>query len=165
MRLEKVTEQHAQILYSCISNSHLYEYLEEPIPTLIEVKQKFQFAALEKSPDNQTMIWLKWVAITAENQHVGIVEIAIFEDGYAEIGFMTFVDFQNQGYAHVYCSLAITETQRRFNVLALHASVNQHNLASRKVVERLGFKLHKVNRNAEFVKGKLSDEFIYRLTF
>lgn len=165
LRLEKVREQHAQILYSCISNPDLYEYLEEPIPTLIEVKQKFKFAALEKSPDNQTMIWLKWVAITPQNQYVGIVEIGIFEDGYAEIGFMTFVDFQNQGYARLYCSVAIAETQRRFNLLALHASVNQHNLASRKVVERLGFKLHKVNRNAEFVKGKLSDEFIYRLTF
>ncbi|MFN6565393.1 MAG: GNAT family N-acetyltransferase [Nostoc sp. ChiSLP01] len=165
LRLEKVTEQHAQILYSCISNAHLYEYLEESIPTLTEVKQRFKFAALEKSPDNQTMIWVKWVAITPQNQYVGIVEIGIFEDRYAEIGFMTFVDFQNRGYASVYCSLAIAETQRRFNLLALHASVNQHNLASRKVVEKLGFKLHKVNRNAELVKGKLSDEFIYHLTF
>ncbi|MDZ7962787.1 MAG: GNAT family protein [Aulosira sp. DedQUE10] len=164
LRLEKVTEQHAQILYSCIRNPHLYEYLEDSIPTFIEVKQKFRFAALEKSPDNQTMIWLKWVAITPQNQYVGIVEIGIFDDQYAEIGFMTFVGFQNQGYAHVYCSLAIAETQRRFHLLALHASVNQHNIASRKVLERLGFKLQKVNRNAELIKGKLSDELIYRLT-
>jgi [ribosomal protein S5]-alanine N-acetyltransferase len=165
LRLEKVTEQHAEILYSYISNLHLYEYLEEQIPTLIEVKQKFKFAALEKSPDNETMIWLKWVAITPQNQHVGVVEIGIFDDQYAEIGFMTFVGFQNRGYANIYNSLAITETQQRFNISTLHASVNEYNIASRKVVEKLGFQLYKVNRNAEFVKGKASDELIYRLTF
>ncbi|MCC5626681.1 GNAT family N-acetyltransferase [Nostoc sphaeroides] len=165
LRLEKVTEQHAEILYSCISNPPLYKYLEEQIPTFMEVKQKFQFAALEKSPDNETMIWLKWVAITPQNQHVGVVEIGIFDDQYAEIGFMTFVGFQNQGYAKIYSSLAIAEAQQRFNLSTLHASVNECNIASRKVVEKLGFKLYKVNRNAELIKGKLSDEFIYRLTF
>jgi [ribosomal protein S5]-alanine N-acetyltransferase len=164
LRLEKVTEQHAEILYSHISNPHLYEYLEEKIPTLIDVKQKFQFAALEKSPDNETMVWLKWVAITPQNQHVGIVEIGIFDDQYAEIGFMTFVGFQNQGYAKIYSSLAIAQARQCFNLSTLHASVNEFNIASRKVVEKLGFELYKVNRNAEFVTGKLSDEFIYRLT-
>jgi [ribosomal protein S5]-alanine N-acetyltransferase len=164
LRLEKVTEQHAEILYSYINNPHLYEYLEESIPTLIEVKQTFKFAALEKSPDNQTMIWLKWVAITPQNQHVGIVEIGIFDDQYAEIGFMTFVGFQNQGYAKIYSSLAIAQARQRFNLSTLHASVNEFNIASRKVIEKLGFELYKVNRNAEFIKGKLSDEFIYRLT-
>jgi [ribosomal protein S5]-alanine N-acetyltransferase len=165
LRLEKVTEQHADLLYSYISDPHLYEYLEDRIPTLMEVKQKFKFAALEKSPDNDTMIWLKWVAIIPQHQPVGVVEIGIFDDQYAEIGFMTFVGFQKRGYAPVYCSLAIAEIQRRFGLLALHASVNEHNLASRKVVEKLGFELHKVNQNAEFVKGKPSDEFIYCLTF
>ncbi|MBD0389399.1 MAG: GNAT family N-acetyltransferase [Nostoc sp. C3-bin3] len=164
LRLEKVTEQHVEILYSCISNPHLYEYLEEQIPTFMEVKQKFKFAALEKSPDNETMIWLKWVAITPQNQYVGVVEIGIFDDQYAEIGFMTFFGFQNQGYAKIYSSLAIAEAQQRFSLSTLHASVNECNITSRKVVENLGFKLYKVNRNAEFIKGKLSDEFIYRLT-
>lgn len=164
LRLEKLTEQHAEILYSCISNPHLYEYLEDQIPTFMEVKQKFKFAALEKSPDNETMIWLKWVAITPQNQYVGVVEIGIFDDQYAEIGFMTFVGFQNQGYAKIYSSLAIAEAEQRFSLSTLHASVNECNIASRKVVEKLGFKLYKVNRNAECIKGKLSDEFIYRLT-
>ncbi|MBD6617086.1 GNAT family N-acetyltransferase [Komarekiella sp. 'clone 1'] len=165
LRLEKVTEQHADILYSYMSNPHLYEYLEEQIPTFMEVKQKFKFAALEKSPDNDTMIWLKWVAIIPQHQPVGVVEIGIFDKQYAEIGFMTFVDFQKRGYAPVYCSLAIAETQRRFNLFALHASVNEHNFASRKVIEKLGFELYQVNQNAELVKGRSSDEFIYRLTF
>ncbi|AFY34932.1 GNAT family N-acetyltransferase [Calothrix sp. PCC 7507] len=165
LRLEKVTEQHAELLYSYISDPHLYKYLEESIPTLIDVQQKFSFAALEKSPDNDTMIWLKWVAINADNQYVGVVEIGIFNDQYAEIGFMTFSAFQHRGYAPVYCSLAIAQTQRRFSLLALHASVNVYNLASRKVVEKLGFKLHKVNHNAELIQGQLTDELIYRLTF
>lgn len=165
LRLEKVTEQHAEILYPYMSDLRLYEYLEDQIPTLIEVKQKFKFAALEQSPDNDTMVWLKWVVATAQHQYVGVVEIGIFDDQYAEIGFMTFVGFQNRGYAPIYCSLAITQTQRRFSFPALYASVNEHNQASRKVVERLGFDLHLVNRNTEFVKGKLSDELIYRLPF
>ncbi|WP_193196161.1 GNAT family N-acetyltransferase [Nostoc sp. MG11] len=165
LRLEKVTEQHADLLYSYMSDPHLYEYLEEPIPTFMEIKHKFKFAALEKSPDNHTMVWLKWVAIISQHQPVGVVEIGIFDDQYAEIGFMTFVDFQKRGYAPVYCSLAIAETQRRFSLFALHASVNEHNLASRKVVEKLGFELHKVNQNAEFIKGRSSDELTYRITF
>lgn len=165
LHLEKVTEDHAQMLYSHLSNPILYEYLEDEIPTLLELKQKFKFAALEKSPDNDTMTWLKWVAILPQNQFVGVVEIGIFDDAYAEIGFMTFADFQNRGYASTYCESAIALARRRFNLTALHASVNEQNYASRKVVENLGFELYNVNKNAEFVKGKLSDELIYRLTF
>ena len=161
--LEKVTEQHTEILYPYLSDSRLYEYLEEPIPTFAETSHKFKFASLEKSPDNDTMIWLKWVATNFLQQHIGIVEIGLFEDGYAEIGFMTFVDFQNQGYASTYCSLAITQAKQRFSSFTLHASVNEQNLASRKVIDKLGFELYQVNKNAEFIKGKQSDELIYRL--
>ncbi|KYC36195.1 acetyltransferase [Scytonema hofmannii PCC 7110] len=161
--LEKVTEQHAETLYPYLSDSRLYEYLEDPIPTLAETSRKFKFAALEKSPDNDTMIWLKWVATNFRRQHVGVVEIGLFEDGYAEIGFMTFVDFQNQGYASTYCCLAITKAKQRFHSFTLHASVNEQNLASRKVIEKLGFELYQVNKNAEFIKEKQSDELIYRL--
>ena len=161
--LEKVTEKHAEKLYSYLKDSRLYEYLEDPIPTLAEISHKFKFAALEKSPDNDTMIWLKWVATNFQKQYVGIVEIGLFESGYAEIGFMTFADFQNQGYAPIYCFLAINQTKQRFGSLILTASVNEQNLASRKVIEKLGFKLYQVNKNAEFIKGKQSDELIYRL--
>lgn len=165
LHLEKVTEDHAELLYSHLSNPLLYEYLEDEIPTLREIKHQLKFAALEKSPDNDTMIWLKWVAILPPQQFVGVVEIGIFDDGYAEIGFMTFANFQKQGYAPVYCSQAIAQAQKRFNLTALYASVNEQNYASRKVLEKLGFELYKIHQNAEFVKNKLSDELIYRLNF
>ncbi|BAY72008.1 GNAT family N-acetyltransferase [Anabaena sp. FACHB-709] len=165
MRLEKVTEQHAAILYQYISDPRMYEYLEEQIPTQVEVQHNFRFAALEKSPDNETMIWLKWAAVNPQNQYVGLVEIGIFDDLYAEIGFMTFVDFQRQGYATLYCLEAIAQTQKRFSLPSLHASVNEYNIASRKVLEKLGFELQKVNKNAELLKGKPTDELIYYLNF
>ncbi|PMB48455.1 GNAT family N-acetyltransferase [Fischerella thermalis CCMEE 5205] len=165
LHLEKVTEQHADLLYFYLSDPRLYEYLDDEIPALEELKQKFKSAALEKSPDNATMIWLKWVARLQDHQYVGVVEIGIFDNGYAEIGFMTFADFQNRGYACVYCSLAIIEARKRFDFPALYASVNAQNYASRRVVEKLGFALHKINENAEFVKGKFSDELIYCLNF
>ncbi|WP_199311520.1 GNAT family N-acetyltransferase [Anabaena subtropica] len=165
LRLEKVTEQHAQIIYPYISDPQMYKYIEEPIPTLREVQHNFRFAALEKSPDNETMTWLKWVAVTTHNQYVGMVEIGIFDDLYAEIGLMTFAPFQKQGYAPLYCSLAIAQTQKRFPLSSLHALINEYNLASCKVVEKLGFKLKKVNKNAEFFQGQLADELIYCLNF
>jgi [ribosomal protein S5]-alanine N-acetyltransferase len=56
LHLEKVTEQHAEILYPYLSDSRLYEYLEDTIPTFSETIHKFKFAEEEKSPDNDTMI-------------------------------------------------------------------------------------------------------------
>ncbi|MBW4456991.1 MAG: GNAT family N-acetyltransferase [Nostoc indistinguendum CM1-VF10] len=165
LHLEKVTEDQAETLYLHLSDPILYEYLEDEIPTLTELKQKFKFAALEKSPDNDTMTWLKWVAILPQGQFIGVVEIGIFDDAYAEIGFMTFANFQKQGYAPAYCSKAIALAQERFDFPALYASVNEQNYACRKVLLKLGFDLYKVNKNTEFVQGKLSDELIYRLTF
>ncbi|MBH8561207.1 GNAT family N-acetyltransferase [Nostoc sp. CENA67] len=165
LHLEKVMEHHAELLYLHLSEPKLYEYLEGEIPTISQLKHQFKFAALEKSPDNDTMTWLKWVAMLPQHQYVGVVEIGIFEDAYAEIGFMTFVDFQNQGLASVYCSLAIAQARNRFDFPALYASVNEHNQASRKVIEKLGFTLHTINKDAELIKGKLSDELIYRLSF
>lgn len=165
LHLKKVTEHHAEQLYFQLSDPRLYEYLEDDIPTLSQLKHQFKFAALEKSPDNDAMIWLKWVAVLPQRQYVGVVEIGIFEDGYAEIGFMTFVDYQNRGLAFNYCSLAIAQAQKRFDFPALYASVNEQNQPSRKVIEKLGFTLHTVNQNAEFIKGKVSDELIYCLSF
>jgi [ribosomal protein S5]-alanine N-acetyltransferase len=165
LQLEKVTEAHAEMLYLQLSNPILYEYLEEEIPTLAALKQKFKFAALEKSPNNATMVWLKWVALVPQRQFVGVVEIGIFDDGYAEIGFMTFANYQQRGYAPAYCSKAIAIAQERFHLSSLYAAVNEQNYPSRKVVEKLGFEIDKVNQNAEFVKDKLSDELIYRLVF
>ncbi|QSJ16998.1 GNAT family N-acetyltransferase [Nostoc sp. UHCC 0702] len=165
LHLEKVMEHHAEQVYFQLSDPRLYEYLEDEIPTLSQLKHQFKFAALEKSPDNDTMTWLKWVAILAQYQYVGVVEIGIFEDAYAEIGFMTFVDFQNRGLAFSYCSLAIAQARKRFDFPALYASVNEQNQASRKVIDKLGFFLHTINKEAEFIKGKFSDELIYRLSF
>jgi [ribosomal protein S5]-alanine N-acetyltransferase len=76
---------------------------------------------------------------------------------------MTFVDFQKQGYAYTYCSLALTKAKQRLGSFTLYASVNEQNLASRKVINKLGFELYQVNQSAEFIKGKQSDELIYRL--
>jgi [ribosomal protein S5]-alanine N-acetyltransferase len=165
LHLEKVTEDHAKMLYLQLSNPILYEYLVDEIPTLAELKHKFKFAAQEKSPDNHTMTWLKWVAILPQGQFVGVVEIGIFDDAYAEIGFMTFANYQKQGYAPAYCAKAIALTLERLQFPALYASVNEQNYPCRKVLEKLGFNLYKVNQGSEFVKGKLSDELIYRLTF
>ncbi|KAF3889647.1 MULTISPECIES: GNAT family N-acetyltransferase [Nostocales] len=163
--LEKVTEDHAEMLYSHLSDPILYEYLEDEIPTLSDLKHKFKFAALEKSPDNDTMTWLKWAAVLPQRQFVGVVEIGIFDDAYAEIGLMTFANFQKRGYAPAYCSKAIALARERFDFPALYASVNEQNYGCRKVLENLDFELYSVNKTAEFVKGKFSDELIYRLTF
>lgn len=38
LRLEKITEQHAESLYSYMSDLRLYEYLEDQIPTFMEVR-------------------------------------------------------------------------------------------------------------------------------
>jgi [ribosomal protein S5]-alanine N-acetyltransferase len=163
LSLRKVTAQDAEDLYVYLSNPQLYEYLEDPIPTLAETIDGFKFASSEKSPDNDGMVWLKWIAMNTLSQPMGVVEIGLFDDGYAEIGFMTFTEFQNKGYASIYCPLAISEAKKRFGSFNLHASVNRQNVASCKVIEKMGFELYKVNKDAELVKGKQSDELIYRL--
>jgi [ribosomal protein S5]-alanine N-acetyltransferase len=161
--LKKVTEKNGEDLYPYLSDPQLYEYLEDPIPTLAETVDNFRFASLEKSPNNDEMIWLKWTVNDTSSQCIGIVEIGLFDDEYAEIGFMTFSDFQNKGYASIYCSLALNEAKKRFKSFKLHASVNHQNLASCRVIEKTGFELCKINKNAKFVKGQWSDELIYRL--
>jgi [ribosomal protein S5]-alanine N-acetyltransferase len=163
LSLKKVTEKDAEDLYIYLSDTRLYEYLEDPIPTLSETINGFRSASSERSPDNDGMIWLKWIVMNTLSQCVGVVEIGLFDDGYAEIGFMTFTEFQNKGYASIYCSLAINEAKKRFGSFNLHASVNRQNVASCKVIEKMGFELYKVNKDAEFVKSNQSDELIYRL--
>jgi [ribosomal protein S5]-alanine N-acetyltransferase len=161
--LKKVTEKDAENLYPFLSDPQLYEYLEDPIPTLAETINNFKFASSEKSPNNDRMIWLKWQVNNTFLQRIGVVEIGLFDDGYAEIGFMTFTAFQNKGYASKYCSLALDEAKKRFGSFKLHASTNRQNVASCRVIEKMGFELYRVNKNAEFVKNNQSDELIYRL--
>jgi [ribosomal protein S5]-alanine N-acetyltransferase len=163
LHLQRVKESCADLLHQELSDPDLYQYVQEKAPTLHELKRRYRAAAREKSPDNDAMVWLYWVAKDGAGSCVGIVEIGIFEDGYAELGFMTFKRFQNLGFATEFCRLAIVAARRRFPRAVLHASVNERNAASKRVVEKLGFRLAKVNHAAELVQGRLTDELVYVL--
>lgn len=72
--------------------------------------------------------------------------------------------FWKQGYAHEACNYIISILWRDYNINEIIAEVDTRNLASFRLLERLGFIHIETRKNADFFKGVSSDEYIYRLT-
>ena len=85
------------------------------------------------------------------------------EYGQGEIGFVVHPDHQGRGYA-TEASAAVLDLG--FGELGLHRIVGRadaKNLASARVMERLGMRREALLRENEFIKGEWSDEVVYAI--
>lgn len=163
LRLTMPGIESAEQVFTCLNDPALYVFIPDEPANLEEWKRRLAVASHEASPDNPEMRWLFRLAKDPAECVVGIVEIGIFADGYAEIGFFTPKRFQNLGYAKQFCRLAIVEAFTRFRIPGIYASINEQNAPAQRVVRALGFEPIRSNPKAEFVNGRWSDELIYFL--
>ncbi|BDA69891.1 acetyltransferase, gnat family, putative [Calothrix sp. PCC 7716] len=161
--LEPLKRTHAVNMYSLLQDERIYKYIPILAPASVEVlEQRYQKLETRLSPDG-TEAWLNWAVYIKEYKaYAGYIEATVLP-GVAKIAYVLAPQFWKQGYAYEACKCLISILWRDYNITEIIAEVDTRNLASFKLLERLGFTRIETRENADFFKGASSDEYIYHL--
>jgi ribosomal-protein-alanine N-acetyltransferase len=127
---------------------------EEGVRKYIELQKSFQ-------PFEKDKVFELAVEQKENGKVIGLVGLICRDHGQGEIGWALCVEHRGQGYA-VEAARALMDYG--FGMLGLHrihADTNSHNLASWRVMERLGMRREALLRGAVYAEGKWLDRYIY----
>ena len=164
LRLEPLTRAHAAEYFAILSDSRLFESIPHDPPATVEALEA-RFARLERgrSPDGR-QAWLNWmIRVKASSICVGRVEASVDPDASAYFAYELGSEHWGRGFATEACARVIDALFRDHGVERITAEVDTRNLASIRLLERLGFERGGLKRGADFFKGAPSDELTYRL--
>jgi len=139
LRLEPLLPLHAKYLFESLQEQRQYRfYAATPPATLEELKRRYELWASRKSPD-ATQTWLNY-AVRREDGgvYVGWVQATIAGD-VATIGYDIFPDFWRRGYASEACGRLVRALIDDLEINRIIAVVDTENVASIRLLERLGF--------------------------
>lgn len=163
LRLEPLRESHAVELFELLSDERMYFFVpQEPPPTPVALATRYKFLETRHSPEGDEE-WLNWVVRSkSEGTCLGSVQVTIHRDGRAQLAYEIGVAHWRRGFATEACGRVI---QALFDdgITEVWAELDTRNLASIRLLERLGFRRGELRRNADFFKGSDSDEWTYSL--
>ncbi len=163
LRLEPLRESHAAELFDLLSDARLYEFIpQDPPVTLDALAARYKLLESRKSP-NGGEDWLNWAARSkAEGTCVGTVQVTIGRDRRAHLAYEIGVPYWGRGLATEACAHVI-RTLFDEGIVEVWAELDTRNVASIRLLERLGFARGALRRNADRFKGGESDEWMYSL--
>jgi ribosomal-protein-alanine N-acetyltransferase len=164
LHLEPLVVAHAAEMFWFLTDARIYRFIpHEPPPELASVIARFE--TLEKrGPASGDRTWLNWVArAKADRRCIGRVEVTLRLGGSAYFAYEIAPALWGQGFATEACSRIVAALFADYDVVAIVAEVDTRNLASIRLVERLGFQCGPLRPNADFFKGAASDEYTFTL--
>ena len=163
LRLEPLRESHAGELFELLSDDRMYSFVpQQPPPTLAALAARYQHLETRRSPPGDED-WLNWVVRSkASSACLGSVQVTIRHDGRAQLAYEIGAPYWRRGFATEACD-RVVQTLFDHGIREIWAELDTRNLASIRLLERLGFLRGTLRRNADFFKGSSSDEWTYSL--
>ncbi|MFC4161345.1 GNAT family N-acetyltransferase [Chitinimonas lacunae] len=163
LRLEPLRRAHAVLLFGGFAEPALYDFLpQHPPGSVTELAERYAGLESRRSPTDDEW-WLNWVVREQDSQDcVGLIEAGVANDGRARLGYFIFVAHQRRGFATEACCAVLDHLHRCFAAHQVELTLDSRNRASRQLAERLGFVQTALRPNADFFKGRPSDQYHYR---
>ncbi|MBA3946554.1 MAG: GNAT family N-acetyltransferase [Herpetosiphonaceae bacterium] len=164
--LEPLQQHHALDLYAILQDERIYRYIpQDPPMSLRLLEQRYHQLERRRSPGDDE-VWLNWAVRLKEPpcEYIGRLEASVLQDRMAYLAYELTPDVWGRGYATEACRCVLNILFADYAVIEVLAEVDTRNAASIKLLERLGFGLWGFRAEADFFKGKGSDEYTYRLT-
>jgi RimJ/RimL family protein N-acetyltransferase len=138
--LEPLLPAHARLLFPALQDRRQYQfYAGQPPVNVEELEQRYKGWASRMSPD-ATQVWLNYAIRRTDGVYVGWVQATI-AGNMATIGYDIFPDFWRQGYATEACGELVRALSHEHKVAKIVAVVDSENIASIRLLERLGFSM------------------------
>jgi RimJ/RimL family protein N-acetyltransferase len=138
LTLEPQTAAHAEEMFAVLSDPAIYEYENEPPPSLEWLRARFTQLESRRSANGQEQ-WLNWVIRLPTSQLVGYVQATVDADGRAAIAYELSSACWGRGLARRAVQAMISELVQHYQVHNLTAVFKRKNLRSMRLLERLGF--------------------------
>jgi RimJ/RimL family protein N-acetyltransferase len=138
LTLEPQTVAHAGEMFAVLSDPAIYEYENEPPPSLEWLRDRFARLESRYSPDRQEQ-WLNWVIRLPASELIGYVQATVRANGCAGIAYVLSSAYWGRGFARQATQAMIAELVEHYRVRRLTAVLKRQNLRSLRLLERLGF--------------------------
>jgi [ribosomal protein S5]-alanine N-acetyltransferase len=160
LRLEPQVEAHTDALMLALSSPRTHEFVPGD-PPIDREKFAARLKKLEaRISQDGLQHWLNWTVFSGL-EVIGTVQ-ADATDSSASIAYMFHPDSWGKGFGREATS-AMLEHLKSQGIISFKAWTDTRNLASHKLLERLGFTKIEEIKNADEFKGSVSDEFVYSL--
>ena len=138
LTLEPQTAAHAEEMFAVLSDPAIYEYENEPPPSLEWLRVRFTQLESRRSADGQEQ-WLNWVIRLPTSELIGYVQATVDADGRAAIAYELSSAYWGRGLARQAVQAMISELVGHYRVRSLSSVLKRENLRSMRLLERLGF--------------------------
>ncbi len=157
LTLEPQVAAHAQEMFAVLGDPAIYEYENEPPPSLEWLRARFTRLESRCSSDAKEQ-WLNWVIRLPTSELAGYVQATVRSDGRAAIAYALASRYWGRGIAYQAVQAMISELMQHHGVRGLTAVLKRENLRSRRLLERLGFSLAPPQQHA--MGGVEADELL-----
>ena len=163
LRLEPQGPEHAAVMMRVLADPRTHAFIPTEPPTDEAVlRERFEHQSTRRSPDGGEY-WLNWVVFAGE-EAIGTVQATVVPaETYASVAYVFHPEAWGRGYA-TEAVQAMLEHLENLQVNRFEAHIDTRNLASQRLVERLGFRCAEEIEHADEFKGSVSDEYRYELT-
>jgi [ribosomal protein S5]-alanine N-acetyltransferase len=167
LTLEPLTVAHASLLHAGFSDAAMHTLIPtdpQPLDAMIARHERILKGPLDRNDE----LWRNWAIRlhdAVEPTYVGMVETSVFPNDYAYLAYFIFTPHQRKGFAHEACSAALAHLRATYAIKRVVVEMDTKNTASWKLTESLGGKRVATKPNADFFKGRSSDEYHYEITF
>ena len=138
LTLEPQTAAHADEMFVVLSDPAIYEYENEPPPSVESLRARFRRLESRQSPDGRQR-WLNWVIRAPQAGLIGFVQATVHADGSAAIAYELGSAHWGRGLARLATTAVIDELVTHYRVRQLVAVLKRDNHRSLRLLERLGF--------------------------
>lgn len=148
LTLEPQTVAHAEEMFVVLSDPAIYEYENEPPPSLEWLRARFTKLESRQSLDGQEQ-WLNWVIRLPTSELIGYVQATVRPNGRAAIAYELSSAYWGRGLARQAVQAMISELVEHYQVRSFSAVLRRENLRSLRLLERLGFSLAPPEQHVE----------------
>src|SRR6266700_2266436 len=140
LTLEPQSAAHAQEMFAVLGDPAIYEFENEPPPSLEWLRTRFAKLESRLSADGQEQ-WLNWVIRVPTSELIGYVQATVRPEERAAIAYELSSAYWGRGLARDAVEAMISEVVQHYGVCRLFAVLKCENVRSMRLLERLGFSL------------------------
>jgi len=149
LTLQPQIAAHADAMFVVLSDPMIYQYENEPPPSVEWLRDRFAKLETRRSPDGQQQ-WLNWVIQLPTSELIGYVQATVLPTGRAAIAYVLSSAYWGRGLAYRAVNAMISELFASYEVRSLSAVLKIENQRSLRLIERLRFEPAPAELHAKF---------------
>ncbi|MBC5810341.1 MAG: GNAT family N-acetyltransferase [Candidatus Eremiobacteraeota bacterium] len=160
--LEPVTPRNASVLWSLMQNAHLREFQDIPRYTRVEFERRV--AQRPKRLHQRASGRFEWLLSLSDTRvAIGWVSLRMGEGapGMGEIGYSVLAGYRGRGFASEAARAVVEVGFTQASLRRIDACCVPENVASRRLLARLGFAQAKLQKRGAIVRGRPVDVVVF----